>query len=255
MDFYAIERLYEILQKRIPADPIIRKKFNPKKPWWAQIEPTKYSKRNLIKDEFDIKKKADERFLDQTIQHFVYVMKNLRYDPRLIKIYYEYDNIPQFFVKLFETMPYLAKGAYEKVSDQLIAFLFEWDRIMKDKVEIVKRTGNEHLANLTMPEKADWFPVKVMELNAMNTMVVLHPLTKVQYENQIKRPTKDLLKKDETDPMSGYRVMREGDKAKWASSMIYLRAGHHRAHEIYSRYLQGKIDGETLIEFKEVRET
>ncbi len=75
----------------------------------------------------------------------------------------------------------------------------------------------------------------------------LHPFDPRQLENQKRRATEDLLKPDPAEPISGYRVFEPGDKTVYPGSGIRIIDGHHRTFELYRRYLNGGLDGNTLV--------
>ena len=50
------------------------------------------------------------------------------------------------------------------------------------------------------------------------------------------------------DPIRGFREHALGDDMRFPGSLIHIRGGHHRIHEIAERVKSGEIDPETLIE-------
>ncbi len=254
MAFYDIESFYQLMKQRFPVDPIIEKKRDPKIPWFEQIEPIKYRKTDLNSKKLNLNDKKDLQFADELLITLLRISAQLRYDSRLIKLFYEYKNLPLFFENLLENLIEPLKSAFIKTKKDIISFLYEWENIMENKVEIVSRTSNEHLHDLPFPSEEGFFPVKVLELNASNTLKVIHPVNKYQANVQKTRSNEQLILYDSKDPITGFRVRRSQDKNKWAASEIYLKSGHHRVHEIYPRYLQGLIDGNMLMQFKEIRD-
>lgn len=135
----------------------------------------------------------------------------------------------------------------------IAASLLEIINKIKDWIEVVKikskiPDGNQHLINLKIHQMKTRFYVKVRELNPDSTLIIKHPINEKQAELQRIRSNEELLKIDPKDPISGGRENRKGDDYNYPGSLVVVTQGHHRLYEIYRRYLQGRIDGEQLVE-------
>lgn len=130
---------------------------------------------------------------------------------------------------------------------EIIKKIREWIEVVKIKSQIPN--GNSHLIDLKIHKLKTRFYAKIKELNPDHTLVMKHPIDKRQEEIQRNRTTKDLLKLDEEDPIMGGRENRKGDDYNYPGSLLVVTQGHHRLYELYKRYLQGIISGDTLVEF------
>lgn len=130
----------------------------------------------------------------------------------------------------------------------IIKNIEEWLGYIKPKLEEVAE-GNIHLKDLKLHPLKTRFYAKVKEFNPDYTMIMKHPINEKQAELQAKRSTEDLLKMDKKDPVAGGRKFRKEDDTVYQGSILIVTNGHHRLCELYKRYLQGKISGNTLVEF------
>jgi hypothetical protein len=78
--------------------------------------------------------------------------------------------------------------------------------------------------------------------------ITKHPIFEAQAAAQKLRSTEELLRYDPTDPIRGepFRTGKpdEGD-GSWQG--VKIMGGHHRLNELYQRYLQGELDGNTVV--------
>lgn len=138
-------------------------------------------------------------------------------------------------------------GEVNRRVEDVINLLDKWKNTIEEKVSIVGM-GNKHLLDLPLHKYLNKFYVKVKELNP-TTLQTKHPLNSQQAEMISKLPNEKLMKYNTDDPISGRRDFRKHDDFNYPGSQIIISTGHHRVFEIYKRYLQGKIDGDELIEF------
>lgn len=180
-------------------------------------------------------------------------------NPQIIKLIKEVVGLEDFLkvvLRAYETEPsralsrlpseILLEEVNRRVED-VINLLDKWKHTIEEKVSIVGR-GNEHLVNLPLHEYRNKFYVYVKELNP-TTLQTRHPLNPQQAEMVSKLSNDSLMKYNKEDPLSGRRDFRKYDDFMYPGSQIIILTGHHRVFEIYKRYLQGKIDGDELIEF------
>ena len=90
----------------------------------------------------------------------------------------------------------------------------------------------------------------IKELN-LNKHILKHPINEVQYSYHIKRDSEDLMKyyNERERAFLGERVFSKDDSSLYPGSILRIKGGHHRTFELYRRYLQGRIDGNRMIEF------
>lgn len=183
-------------------------------------------------------------------------------DPRLLKLVTEVQGLREFLVLLQKALA--GSQAYvswlqrqkrlntpqqvNKAIDRIVGALENWAELAEEKLHAHRqgRVKNQYLENLPSPTDPDFFYIMLKELNPLQTKY-LHPFDPRQLESQKRRPTEELLRPDPTDPISGYRVFEQGDSAAFPGSGIRIVDGHHRTFELYRRYLQGKIDGDTML--------
>lgn len=235
------------------------------------IELIRAIEENLELDKLDLKKELDLNDAD-TRKRVNDLIKNLDIlllregrDPRMLKLVVQVKGLKEFLQLLQKALSGSAsyakwlqkqKGVNTKKEvnnaiDRVVAGLGEWVAIAEEKVH-AHRSGaakNKYLKDLPLPAQADYFYVMVKELNPLQTKY-LHPFDPRQLENQKSRLTKELLKPDPTDPISGFRVFEQGDNALYPGSGVRILGGHHRTFELYRRFLQGKLDGNTLVLIK-----
>jgi len=169
----------------------------------------------------------------------------------LQKVKGAYEGDPVLKKWLMKLPPHQSVEDVNNVIDEIVKGLKRWERIVRERVEIVKE-GNEHLEDIPTHPNSDIFYVKAMELNPYSTMETKHSLRADQAERQAKRSTEDLIKFDPDDPIRGRRFWRPKDTGKAPASGLIISDGHHRLNEIYRRYLLGEISGNTLIEIVKV---
>lgn len=133
-----------------------------------------------------------------------------------------------------------------KTLEYIIQKLEMWYKEVEKKVNEIK--NNKHIKNLPQHQNPNMFYVKVKELNTDRT-IGLHPLTEQQAAIQARRTNEQLLQYDKKDQISGYRQFSKYDNKKYPGSITVITGGHHRLSELYKRYLQGRIDGNQLVEF------
>jgi len=232
------------------------------------IELVREIERNLELNRLDPAKELDLGD-DETRKRIHALITNLdillsaeRRDPRLLRLVVQVKGLKEFLQVLQKALSGSAlysqwlqkqkgirtKKEVNRAIDRIVSGLDEWVRIAEENVHAHRKGAakNEYLENLPVPDSPDYFYVMVKELNPLQTKY-LHPLDPRQLENQKKRSTEDLLKPDPTDPVSGYRVFEPGDKTIYPGSGIRIINGHHRTFELYRRYLNGKLDGNTLL--------
>ena len=134
-----------------------------------------------------------------------------------------------------------------RILDNIINKLESWYKDVEKKVNEIKK--NNHLKNLPRHPNTNRFYVKVKELNPDRT-IGLHPLTEQQAAIQSRRTNEQLLQYDAVDAIAGYRQFSKEDNKLYPGSIIAITNGHHRLSELYKRYLQGRIDGNKLVEFQ-----
>lgn len=130
----------------------------------------------------------------------------------------------------------------------IVVRIKEYLKHITPKIEEVKE-GNRHLRDLKLHPYKTRFYVKIKELNPDYTLSVVHPTNEKQAEIQRNRTTEELLRLDIKDPITGAREFRRGDNLKYAGSSVIATNGHHRLYELYRRFLQGRINGNNLVEF------
>jgi hypothetical protein len=183
-------------------------------------------------------------------------------DPRLLKLVTEVKGLREFLVLLQKALA--GSPAYQSwlkrqkgmqtpqhvntAIDRIVGALENWTELAEEKVHAHQRgpAKNQYLENLPTPTDPDAFYIMIKELSPLQTKY-LHPFDPKQLESQQKRPTEDLLRQDPTDPIAGYRVWEPGDSTTFPGSGIRLVGGHHRTFELYRRYLQGEVSGDTLL--------
>lgn len=139
---------------------------------------------------------------------------------------------------------------YSSQINKIVNGLNKWKKIMSKKTKIIK-PGNKHLRNLPHHKKYPaYFYVYVKELNFAQNIEVRHPINDPQLSIHRKRETKDLLKIDRKDPITGHRFFLPEDSTRYPGSGIFITTGHHRLYELYWRYLAGQLSGDQLIEIK-----
>ena len=131
--------------------------------------------------------------------------------------------------------------------EDVINLLKKWEKTIEHKVAPVEK-GNQHLVDLLLHTDRRKFYVMAKELNPM-TLKTKHPLNPQQVEMVGQLSNEMLVQYNKEDPISGRRDFRKGDDFTYPGSQIIITTGHHRVFEIYKRYLLGKIDGDSLIEF------
>lgn len=187
-----------------------------------------------------IEREINNPFFHDIIEKIKNLLNNIK---TLLQVYYNYKS---------------SIGILSKLDQDLIRIinkeLFEIKKRIENWIENVRiksviLDGNSHLINLKIHPMKTRFYVKVMELNPDSTLVLKHPINERQAALQKVRPTKDLFKLDQKDLIKGGRENRKEDDYNYPGSLVIVTQGHHRLYEIYIRYLQGIIDGETLIEF------
>jgi|SRR3989344_3757115 len=134
-----------------------------------------------------------------------------------------------------------------KNSKKTLELLNNWLILKERKIDIIRR--NFHLKDIPQHPDINKFYVKVLELNPTKTLFMRHVINDLQVAYQRKRTNKDLISFDESDPITGYRRFGKDNKHSYPGSEVVVKTGHHRLNEIYRRYLEGRIDGETLIIF------
>lgn len=130
----------------------------------------------------------------------------------------------------------------------IIQNINKWIAHIKEKFNEIMGS-NEHLTILPKHKDPDKFYVMVKELN-LNRHMLRHPINEIQLRNQMKRSNEVLIKHDKKDPISGSRVFSKKDSILYPGSTLVIKDGHHRLFELYRRYIQGRINGNTLIEFE-----
>ena len=172
------------------------------------------------------------------------------YEPRITHLMLIKKDLLEFLDRIHLQQdffkPALAKIISEK-SPFIKSSLNAWhDNIFKNKIaQFIE--GNQHIKHLPVHNDPDRFYIMVKELNPLK-LIVRHPLTEIQAASQAERAESALLSFDEKDPIIAARVWAAGDRGNAPGSCIRIIDGHHRIYEIYRRYLQGRIDGNALIE-------
>ena len=189
-----------------------------------------------------ISEEVDNPNLKGIIKH----CENLKND--LIRIHNAYQGIKRA-IEWLSGQTHI--GTITKISfrqEIIIKALKEWYNLAKKRIE---RAGdnNKHLRDIPQHSNQKKFYAKIMEFDPKRT-IGLHPLTHQQMEAQSSRTNKDIILFDEKDPISGYRVFSKNDDIRYPGSIIFIVNGHHRLYELFMRYLQGRIDGNTLVEIK-----
>ena len=151
---------------------------------------------------------------------------------------------------VIDLMNMLRKNVNLKNSKETLDLLNNWLILKERKIDIIR--GNLHLKDILQHPDINKFYVKAIELNPTKTLFMKHVINDLQVTYQRKRTNKDLISFDESDPIIGYRRFGKDDKHLYPGSEIIVKTGHHRLNEIYRRYLEGKIDGETLIIFVKI---
>lgn len=164
-----------------------------------------------------------------------------------IKLKRIYSNFRRESAKLAGT----DKDIFLTINKELITItkrIEYWLETIKPKIEEIRK-GNRHLRNLKLHPYKTRFYVKVKELNPDHTMLMIHPINEKQAAIQRNRTTEKLLLSDRKDPVTGARGFRSGDDPAYPGSQVIVTNGHHRLYELYKRYLQGRVSGDTLVEF------
>ncbi len=158
-----------------------------------------------------------------------------------------YQNYKKFLAKLTDINDNILNTINQELM-LIIKKIEKWLDYIKPKLEEVAE-GNVHLKDLKLHPLKTRFYAKIKEFNPDYTMIMKHPINERQAELQAKRSTEDLLKIDRKDPVAGGRKFRKEDDTAYPGSILVVTNGHHRLYELYKRYLQGKISGDTLVEF------
>lgn len=165
----------------------------------------------------------------------------------IIKLRRIYSNFRRESAKLIGT----DRTVFLTINKELIIIvktIEDWLELIKPKIEEVRK-GNHHLRDLKLHPYKTRFYVKVKELNPNYTMLMIHPINEKQAAIQRNRTTEELLLLDRKDPVTGARGFRSGDNPAYPGSQVIVTNGHHRLYELYRRYLQGRVNGNTLVEF------
>src|SRR3989344_6162575 len=181
--------------------------------------------------------------------------------PRQLKLFVEVEGLLEFLRKLQAALAHSdyvedfrrKKGStvVVKINDSLariIAGLDDWSTIAEQKLWAHQkdRFANSYLEHLPLPSSADYFYVFVKELNPVQTRY-LHPFVPSQLARQKERSTEDLLKYDSLDPITGMRQFAAKDNTAFPGSYLRIIAGHHRTFELYRRFINGELSGDTLL--------
>ncbi len=187
------------------------------------------------------------------------LVKGQNDNPKIIKLIKEVAGLEDFLRRVLRAYEIEPSRALSRLPSEIliaevnrrvedvIGLLDKWKHTIEGKVSIVGK-GNEHLVNLPLHKYLNKFYVYVKELNPV-TLETRHPLNPQQAEMISKLSNEKLMKYNNEDPISGRRDFRKHDDFNYPGSQIIISTGHHRVFEIYKRYLQGKIDGDELIEF------
>jgi len=130
----------------------------------------------------------------------------------------------------------------------ILSVMVKWLIKIKHRSEEI-RSGNDHLKKLPQHSDTEKFYVMAKELN-LNRHFLQHPINEVQLRNQIDRSNEELVYYDILDPIAGHRIFDSADSSLYPGSVIVIKNGHHRLFEIYRRYLQERIKGDALVQFK-----
>lgn len=187
-----------------------------------------------------IEREIDNPFFQDIIEKIKNLLNNIK---TLSQAYYNYKNSVGILSKLDQNIIKIMNKDLLEIKIRVE----KWVESVKIKSTLPK--GNSHLINLKIHTIKTRFYVKVIELNPDLTLVLKHPINESQAALQRVRSTRDLFKLDQKDLIKGDRENRKGDDYNYPGSLVIVTQGHHRLYEIYRRYLQSRIDGETLIEF------
>ena len=213
-------------------------------------------KKNLRMNEFDMRLVHDPAVfskIDSLIRNLDTLLTAKERDPRMLKLFTEVDGLREFVVSLNEILgsvevrqDWLAR--INNVIEHIIAGLDDWLIIATEKMRAHQqgKFTNSYLEHLPLSNSANYFYVYVKELNPQQTRHV-HPFNQEQLRRQQERTTQDLLQQDPVDPVTGYRQYGQGDNQTFPGSQIRITQGHHRTFELYRRFIQGKLDGNTLL--------
>lgn len=192
------------------------------------------------------------------------ILKQKRKDARLVSFIKQTEGLSEFLQAIIKAYSgdekfktWLKKFNGKKITLQidqslqtLILRLKELENTIQEKYKDIKE-GNEHTEDIPLHQKGGMFYIKIKELFPGETLKFIHPINQLQMQNQRMRGTKALITYDSKDPISGRRAFRTKDYGPGPASKILITKGHHRVHEIISRYLSGELNGDTLLEIKE----
>ncbi len=234
---YEIESIYQDIVKNLNdglLDPAVPLTVNDKK--------RRANLRILITTLEFLRKEESDNPLFSDAMHVISdltdVLKNL------LKIY---DNYRNAGLRLRDFDQKILKEINSRIVS-IIRLILAWLKNVRQKSEEVA-AGNNHLKDLKLHPKNTRFYAKVKEFNPDYTEEMVHPINEHQKAIQRKRTTEELLKLDVNDPITGARNYRKGDDYFYPGSKLIVSQGHHRLYELYIRYLQGKLEGNTLVEF------
>ncbi len=217
---------------------------------------------DIIEDKLEVINTLKESLLDENferpkenksrIKNLILGLSKLLFleegNPKLKSLLNESSRIIELLnsIKGKELSPELKKLINKRIK-QIIETTIQWLRITKTKIEEIK-PGNEHLKDLPSNKDPKRFYVMVKELN-LQRHILKHPINEIQLKSQMSRNNERLIEYTK-DPIEGYRQFSKSDSTKYPGSTIVIKNGHHRCFEIYRRYLQGRIEGNKLIEFR-----
>lgn len=188
----------------------------------------------------------------------------------LKKIQYQDDKL---FSQLFSEQSKLPKQI-ALTAKTVVLHLEEWKNSIAKKMQLPR--GNEHLKDCYhpnhyatyahLPPSLDqehktnfFFEVKIKELCPFMTLIPSHPYTAAQAEPLAGRPFEalshvdtdvnltDMFAVEDTDNIRMMRVHGPSDNKEYPGSFLVVLGGNHRLRELYCRYLEGTVDGETKI--------
>ncbi len=217
---------------------------------------------NKLDLRLDIHEKSKDRIkkLLATIDVLSDVINEEQDNPNLARVIETCENLKNDMIRLHNAYQGI-KRAIEWLNGQshielvtkinsrqelIIKALRGWYNIVKKRIGSVGESNN-HLRDIPQHKNNNFFYAKVIEFDPERT-VGLHPFTPQQIAGQRSRTNKELTSFDKQDPISGYRTFSKKDDIKYPSSIIHIVNGHHRLNELFKRYLQGRIDGNELVE-------
>jgi len=234
---YEIERVYQDVLKNLNdglLDPAVPLNVNDRK--------RRANLRILITTLEFLRKEESDNPLFSDAMHGISDLADLL--KNLLRIY---DNYKNEGLRLRDFDQKILKEINSKIV-LIIRLIFAWLENIRQKSEEVA-AGNSHLKDLKLHPKNTRFYTKVKEFNPDYTEEMVHPINEHQKAIQRKRTTEELVRLDVKDPITGARNYRKGDDYSYPGSKLIVSQGHHRLYELYRRFLQERLNGNTLVEF------